>query len=79
LADAARILETGASYQRQRDVARRHGGDLTAVVDSLIAEMAEDRPRVADLSAPQVRDVDPASAPDATADPVRPELGQDVG
>jgi carboxylate-amine ligase len=79
LADAAHILETGASYQRQRDVARRNGGDLTVVVDSLIAEMANDLPRPADLSAPQVRDVDPAAAPDATADPVRPEVGQDVG
>jgi carboxylate-amine ligase len=34
-----RILDTGASYQRQRAVARRCGGDLTAVVESLLEEM----------------------------------------
>jgi carboxylate-amine ligase len=38
------ILETGASYQRQRSVAAASGGDLTAVVDSLLTEFAEDRP-----------------------------------
>ncbi len=32
------ILENGASYQRQRAVAAASGGDLTAVVDSLLAE-----------------------------------------
>ena len=32
------ILEGGASYQRQRAVAAASGGDLTAVVDSLLAE-----------------------------------------
>ena len=72
LADAAHIIETGASYQRQRDVARRHDGDLRAVVDSLIEEMRTGEPAPADLSAPQVRDLD-------AADPSRPELGQDLG
>ena len=38
------ILEGGASYQRQRAVAEANGGDLTAVVDSLLAEMAAGRP-----------------------------------
>ncbi len=72
LADATSILETGASYQRQRDVARRSGGDLTKVVDSLLTEMREDRPTPADLSDPAVRDRDGEQ-------PVRPELGQGVG
>jgi carboxylate-amine ligase len=72
LADATSILETGASYQRQRDVAQRSGGDLTAVVDSLLTEMREDRPFSADLSDPAVRDREGEQ-------PVRPELGQGVG
>lgn len=33
------VLETGASYQRQRRVAASNGGDLVPVVDSLLAEM----------------------------------------
>ncbi|HSV65161.1 MAG TPA: glutamate--cysteine ligase [Mycobacteriales bacterium] len=33
------IIEVGASYQRQRRVAQANGGDLTAVVDSLLTEM----------------------------------------
>lgn len=37
-------LESGASYQRQRAVAAAHDGDLTAVVDSLIAEFDAGRP-----------------------------------
>ncbi len=40
--DASRA---GASYQRQRAVAAASGGDLTAVVDSLLAEFAQDRRR----------------------------------
>ncbi len=32
------VLTNGASYQRQRAVAAASGGDLTAVVDSLIEE-----------------------------------------
>ena len=35
----------GASYQRQRAVAAAHGGDLRAVVDSLLAEMRDGLPR----------------------------------
>ena len=38
LADVERILRVGASYQRQRAVAAAHDGDLTYVVDSLLAE-----------------------------------------
>lgn len=38
------IVKAGASYQRQRAVAMRHGGNLRAVVDSLVAEMKADRP-----------------------------------
>jgi YbdK family carboxylate-amine ligase len=72
LADAALILENGASYQRQRDVARRAGGDLHAVVDSLVGEMRAEVPSAADLSGLEVRDP-------AGADPVRPELGQGTG
>jgi carboxylate-amine ligase len=34
-----RIIQRGASYQRQREVAAANGGDLHAVVDSLVAEM----------------------------------------
>ena len=32
------VLQVGASYQRQRAVAAAHDGDLTTVVDSLLAE-----------------------------------------
>jgi YbdK family carboxylate-amine ligase len=45
LADVHRILEVGASYQRQRAVAAATGGDLTAVVDSLLAELRNGLPR----------------------------------
>jgi carboxylate-amine ligase len=41
LAGVERILATGASYQRQRAVAAASNGDLTAVVDSLLAEMRD--------------------------------------
>ena len=34
------VVENGASYQRQRAVAAASGGDLTAVVDSLLEEFA---------------------------------------
>ena len=40
------VLETGASYQRQRAVAAASGGDLTAVVDSLLREFEENAPSV---------------------------------
>ena len=39
------ILDLGGSYQRQRRVAEQHSGDLTAVVDSLLAEMRVGLPR----------------------------------
>ena len=38
------VLETGGSYQRQRAVAAANGGDLSAVVDSLLGEFASGRP-----------------------------------
>ncbi|GHG45692.1 putative glutamate--cysteine ligase 2 [Flavimobilis marinus] len=38
------ILHKGASYQRQRAVARRNAGDLPAVVAALVAEMRAGRP-----------------------------------
>lgn len=38
------ILHKGASYQRQRAVARRNGGELDAVVSSLVKEMRAGRP-----------------------------------
>jgi carboxylate-amine ligase len=38
LADVERVLAAGASYQRQRDVAAAHDGDLRAVVDALVVE-----------------------------------------
>jgi glutamate---cysteine ligase / carboxylate-amine ligase len=40
------LVEGGASYQRQRAVAAASGGDLTAVVDSLIEEFDTDVPVV---------------------------------
>lgn len=45
LAGVERILTVGASYQRQRAVAAAHGGDLTKVVDSLLAEMRDGLPQ----------------------------------
>jgi YbdK family carboxylate-amine ligase len=44
LAGIERLLALGASYQRQRAVAAAHGGDLTAVVDSLLGEMRDGLP-----------------------------------
>jgi carboxylate-amine ligase len=38
------ILRRGASYQRQRAVARRNAGELDAVVRSLVAELRAGRP-----------------------------------
>ena len=40
----AEILQTGASYERQRAVAAAHGGNLEAVVDSLLTEFAAGHP-----------------------------------
>lgn len=43
--DAVRvILRRGASYQRQRAAARRAGGDLVPVVESMVAEMRAGKP-----------------------------------
>jgi carboxylate-amine ligase len=44
LDDVRIILRRGASYQRQRAAARRAGGELDAVVASLVAEMRAGRP-----------------------------------
>ncbi len=44
LADVLRVLDVGASYQRQRAVAAASGGDLKPVVDSLLAEMRDGLP-----------------------------------
>src|SRR5947209_4010681 len=44
LADVERVLAVGASYQRQREVAAAHDGDLRAVVDSLLGEMRDGLP-----------------------------------
>ncbi|MDR1825879.1 MAG: glutamate--cysteine ligase [Bifidobacteriaceae bacterium] len=38
------IIRKGASYQRQRAVARRNAGDLSAVVAALVREMQANRP-----------------------------------
>lgn len=38
------IITHGAGYQRQREVAKRHGGSLDAVAAYLVAEMKADRP-----------------------------------
>ncbi|WP_346620033.1 glutamate--cysteine ligase [Blastococcus montanus] len=44
LSDVLRILEVGASYQRQRAVALQHDGELGPVVDSLLAELRDGLP-----------------------------------
>lgn len=44
LAMVDRVLDGGASYQRQRAVAAASGGDLSAVVDSLLAEFEGGQP-----------------------------------
>ncbi|GAA3231564.1 glutamate--cysteine ligase [Oerskovia jenensis] len=44
LDDVRLILRRGASYQRQRAVARRNGGERDAVVRALVAEMRAGRP-----------------------------------
>ncbi|TYP89824.1 glutamate--cysteine ligase [Blastococcus xanthinilyticus] len=53
LRDVLRILDAGASYQRQRAVAREHDGELRFVVDSLLAELRDGLP-----------EPDPAGVPD---------------
>ncbi|MFD1859091.1 glutamate--cysteine ligase [Aeromicrobium camelliae] len=49
LAGVRDIMDIGASYQRQRAVAARHGGALDAVVRSLVAEMRAGRPLEGEL------------------------------
>jgi carboxylate-amine ligase len=44
LAMVDRVLDGGASYQRQRAVAAASGGDLSAVVDSLLEEFEAGSP-----------------------------------
>ena len=44
LQDVLTIVEVGASYERQALAAARSGGDLRAVVTSLISEMREGVP-----------------------------------
>ena len=44
LARVEQVVAGGASYQRQRAVARSAGGELTAVVDSLLAEFEAGAP-----------------------------------
>ncbi len=44
LEDVRTVLRMGASYQRQRAVARRHDGELDAVVAALVAEMRAGTP-----------------------------------
>jgi carboxylate-amine ligase len=46
LAMVSRVLADGASYERQRAVAAASGGDLTAVVDSLLQEFETNQPVV---------------------------------
>lgn len=41
LAGVEDVVKSGASYERQRRVAKESNGDLTSVVDSLLAEMRE--------------------------------------
>ncbi len=52
------VVEGGASYERQRAVAAASGGDLTAVVDSLVEEFATGTMQV--LTAPTGDDVEAA-------------------
>ncbi|WP_249522435.1 glutamate--cysteine ligase [Modestobacter marinus] len=44
LADVRRVLDAGASYQRQRAVAAANDGELAPVVDSLLAELRDGLP-----------------------------------
>jgi len=57
------VLDAGASYQRQRAVAAASGGDLTAVVDSLLEEFAKGRPS----PLPVLTEAGAGGAPGATA------------
>ena len=64
LHDPLRILQQGASYERQRAVRDANAGSLTAVVDSLLAEMRAGRP-LTDLARPAVPVPTPSPAPSA--------------
>lgn len=59
LADVLRVLEVGASYQRQRAVAAAHDGKLEPVVDSLLAEMRDGLPAIGPVGEP----TEPAPGP----------------
>ena len=59
LADVLRVLDVGASYQRQRAVAAAHDGSLRPVVDSLLAEMRDGLP----ATGPVGRPTEPAPGP----------------
>ena len=59
LADVLRVLEVGASYQRQRAVAAAHDGKLEPVVDSLLAEMRDGLPATGPVGEP----TEPAPGP----------------
>ena len=52
LADVLRVLDVGASYQRQRAVAAAHDGGLGPVVDSLLAEMRDGLPATGPVGRP---------------------------
>jgi carboxylate-amine ligase len=57
------VLDGGGSYQRQRAVAAASGGDLTAVVDSLLAEFTSGSPIVLPAPEPASTLGDPGAAP----------------
>ncbi len=60
------VLDGGASYQRQRAVAAASGGDLTAVVDSLLAEFTAGAPVFLPSRPPDEVVGDPGAAGAAT-------------
>jgi len=56
------VLDGGASYQRQRAVAAASGGDLTAVVDSLLEEFTVGEPVLLPASPPSAAVGEPGAA-----------------
>jgi len=60
------VLDGGASYQRQRAVAAASGGDLTAVVDSLLAEFTAGTPALLPSRPPDEVVGEPGAAGAAT-------------
>ena len=62
LAMVQQVLEGGASYQRQRAVAAASGGDLTAVVDSLLEEFTAGHPLVLPAREPSAAVGEPGAA-----------------